>query len=68
MSEPLGRDELAHMKCGNPDCHADHGDLVLMPMCHPGRGVEVQHQKGLLVIRCIKCQLLVCEVIVGHRQ
>lgn len=68
MPEPLDRHELAHMKCGTPGCNADHGDLVLRARCHPDRGVEVSHQNGILVIRCMRCQELVAEVIVGHRQ
>jgi len=62
----LSRRELDPMKCGSPGCECP-GPLILNARCHPRRPVEASYDwtTGLLTVRCVTCQRLVCRIAVA---
>lgn len=57
MNDPMYRDDLDGMECGNPGCdHTAHdSEMVLASICHPHAGQEVSYRNGVLDVSCNRC-------------
>ena len=67
---PFTRTSLDAMPARPPGCtyctpHHRH----IHAQCHPNAPLDAHYDRelGWLVIRCHKCKMLVCEVVVGER-
>jgi hypothetical protein len=68
MPPPLTRQQLDAAGCGTPNCGHDHSVIYLVSGCHPASGVEVRFNKprGLLEVRCKRCEKPVADVKVAQ--
>lgn len=64
---PLDMAALESMPCQH--CGgAPHGQpMALVQKCHPGRGLHVVYQNGVVTVRCNVCEKLVVHVAVAER-
>lgn len=68
MTLPLTQHELDDLCCNKPGCsHENDNEVWLTSHCHPGP-IEVSYVKsrGVLVIRCKKCQSQLIEIEVAQ--
>ena len=57
LDKPLTRSDLDPLRCSNPACECGgHGALFLHPRCHPGGGVDVSYEAGMLRVYCHDCE------------
>ena len=54
-------------KCSSPTCKHPHAAAGSIPMiaraeCHPKKGTWISYYKGFVLVRCGKCEGLVCVI------
>jgi hypothetical protein len=66
MSTPLTQADMG-ARCHSPGCdHTHHdGPMFLHPRCHLGFPTWVSYEKGVITVRCAKCEKLVAEIEVA---
>lgn len=71
MTTPAYVEDLADVKCRNPQCTdpACSEILTLIPACHPGAKMHVEYVKaeGILYTRCGLCHDPVVAFRIAHR-
>ena len=65
---PVTRSVLNSTPCSTPGCTNCTHEMHLHAQCHPHAPLNIHYDRelGWLVIRCHKCKMLVCEVVVGE--
>lgn len=58
------RERLDNLHCQHPNCdHSAHDSkLFVHAKCHPGKGLEVMYEAGVLTIRCLVCKTFIVAV------
>jgi hypothetical protein len=64
---PLHVQDLAHVRCQNPDCAGGDHPIYIEPTCHPKAGTDIAFDKDRLVllVQCHQCKEPICEIAVA---
>lgn len=65
----LTKNSLDKAKCSVPGCENCTHEIYIHGQCHPHAPLDAHYDKGTgwLVIRCHRCKMMICEVVVGER-